>query len=80
MLRAGIAGSGSGNLHRCEGANAPARQAVHGAKSLAVLFVADLVHPVDNLAVLRFRDGNVRHRRCAVQRLPCVRAILNSGR
>src|SRR5216684_1128297 len=35
-------------------------------RSLAVLFVADLFHPVDVLAVERFRNRNMRHagRRC----------------
>src|SRR5271157_3894342 len=36
-----------------------------GAKSFAVLLVADLFHPIDVLAVERFRNGDVRHRgRC----------------
>ena len=32
-------------------------------RSLAVLFVADLFHPIDSLAVERFLDGDVRHGR-----------------
>ena len=30
----------------------------------AILFVADLLHPLDDLAVERFLDCNVCHRRC----------------
>jgi hypothetical protein len=38
------------------------REAVTGLlKSLAVLFVADLFHPVNGLAVEELHDGDVRH-------------------
>src|SRR5215218_9151162 len=40
---------------------------------LAVLLVADLFHPVDILAVQRFLNGNVCHRRCSVPMLQAGR-------
>ena len=33
-------------------------------RSIAVLFVADLLQPVDDFAVLGLGDGDMRHRRC----------------
>src|SRR6266508_6332740 len=46
------------------------------AGSFAVLFVADLVHPVDIPAVQRFLNGDVRHRR----RRRCAMPMLQAGR
>ena len=43
-------------------------------RSAGVLLVADLLHPVDGLAVERFLDGDVRHRRGRRRAVPVLLA------
>src|SRR6266481_6958873 len=38
--------------------------------SATVLLVADLFHPIDILAVERFRNGDMRHRGCRCRAVP----------
>src|SRR5262245_61357856 len=44
------------------------------AGSGAILLVADLFHPVDVLAVVRFLNGDVRHRRARCCAMPMLQA------
>src|SRR2546421_9614256 len=45
-----------------------------GVSAPLVLLVAYLFHPVDVLTVLRFRDCDVRHRRCGRRSMPMLQA------
>jgi hypothetical protein len=44
------------------------------AASLAILVVGDFFHPIDDFAVERFLNGDMRHRRCWSRSMPMLLA------